>query len=837
MVVALVTLISPTTHAAKPAGAQLGTVSVGGSLTSGSQLNYQFNLTVTTNTGTLVVKATIIGKKFKANFPALTINNPAVGVSSNLPGTSVQIPSTFTGPAVVRVTATFSKKKIGAQTVPVSITATPPPPTSLTVTTNLYDVGFENSVTLDGSIVPTSGMTGPLTYTWSQTSGKAVTLRANGVVPQTSFTTDALTNFVGMSVGIFVNDVDDHGNTNALYIPPEHRFGNMGGVALDNEQASAAIYGFKLLVSGGSGTRTGLFTVACSLQTPAQPNIPLGVTAFFKGAANSTSWSLLSAPVGSAAVLTHTNGLIAQLRPDVEGLYVIRDNVTGQTLTNTAATWTGYQFCAICHGPNNNVGQRDMVTPWSQTLHSTMAQRGIDGVLGSSYNQSCLQCHTVGYNQSPAATNGNFYAVQQATGWQFPKVLTNGNFAAAPAALQNVANIQCESCHGPGSRHPGAPSISLDERVCASCHQNGTHHIFPGEWETSPHSGAYEQIADSEGTNPSCARCHSPNGFVDATKRLNSGVPLRTIVAGGAATGAGPLTCQACHDPHNVAQFPAEAHQLRAYDSVTLGDPNKTNGVVNPDGSLTLGTGTVTFTNMGVAAVCMSCHNERAVLPYQNAGTISKPVPTYMKSLPHESPVAEVLMGVGAANQGLPMGNSFHTYLANCTTCHMYGSSATVGAHTFSMTDRVTGAENLAACNQCHTEPVTDFDFKAVNAGDYDGDGVIDGVQTEVQGLLTILSNKFADVGITVSDGYPFIDAASYTSVTNAYPSEAAPIRRALWNRVLIVREGSFGIHNTQFTVRLLQSSYTDLSTNCISQTTHTNGNPFAVDYPQAYLR
>ena len=165
--------------------------------------------------------------------------------------------------------------------------------------------------------------------------------------------------------------------------------------------------------------------------------------------------------------------------------------------------------------------------------------------------------------------------------------------------------------------------------------------------------------------------------------------------------------------------------------------------------------------------------------------------------------------------------------------------SNTAGDHTFSMVDVDTAADNVSACNQCHSglETVTNFDFRSVISNDYDGDGVADGVQTEVRGLLNILSNKFARVGVTVSDSYPFMDGASYSSVTNAHPAEAAPIRRALWNRVLILQEGSFGVHNTQFTVRLLQSSYTDLSTNCISTATGTNGTPFRVDYPSAYLR
>jgi len=349
LVVALAALIALPTYAA-PAAAELGTVSAVGNLTSGSDISYQFNLDVITNTGPLVVEATITGKKFRATFPVLTNSSLVLG-SNDVSGTSVLIPTNFAGDAVMKVTATFDRKNIGSKTLHVTITAVTnaPPAGSLTVTTNLYDVGFENTVTLNGSIVPTSDLAGTVTYVWSQTSGKAVTLSANGVA-STSFTTDALTNFISMAASEYVVGVDDAGNTNQLYVPPEHRFGTDSGISIDNQQAGEATYGFKVLVSNGSVTRTGVFSVACSLQTPAQPNIPVGVTAFYKGATNSMNWSLVSQPAGSVATLTHTNGLIAALRPDVEGVYVIHGHNSHQY---------GGQLdrCAVL---------RDLSWPWQQ---------------------------------------------------------------------------------------------------------------------------------------------------------------------------------------------------------------------------------------------------------------------------------------------------------------------------------------------------------------------------------------------------------------------------------------------------------------------------------------
>ncbi|MGD1019583.1 MAG: hypothetical protein ABSA12_09715 [Verrucomicrobiia bacterium] len=886
VVVALATLIALPTHAA-PAGAQLGTVEAVGSLTSGSELSYKFDLNVLTNAGSLVVKATIVGKKFKATFPVLTNSTLLVG-SNDVSGTSVQIPSTFTGAAVMHVTATFSKKKIGSQILDVAITApsSNSNPSSLTVSTNLYDVGFENSVTLDGSIVPTSGLAGTLTYVWSQTSGNTVALSTNGVVA-TSFVTDALTNFVtmtGSSNSIYYSYVAG-GVTNQQYVEPEHRFGRLAGISLDNQQASEATYGFKVLVSNGSVTRTGVFTVACSLQTPAQPNIPVGVTAFYKGTTSSTNWSLVSQPAGSVTTLTHTNGLIAALRPDVEGVYVIQDNVTGKTVTNTAASWTGVQFCMICHGPGNNVNQPDIVTPWSQTEHSTMAERGVDGVLGSFYNESCFQCHTVGFNQSPAATNNNFYAVQQQLGWAFPKVLQAGNYAAMPAQLQNLANIQCENCHGPGSRHPGSPSVSLDAKVCASCHQDGTHHVYPEQWEVSPHSGGYESISDSEGFSASCARCHSPAGFISVvTNRFPAVAAAITNAAGltAVAMGSGPLTCQVCHEPHNTfGDTTGNRHQLRVYDTVQLGNPLLTNSPTVYVGlgddlttaNLQLTNSTITVTNAGLSAACMVCHNARE-WPTQiqvSGSSINKMY--YMTTTPDMSTAGEIFAGLGAYDYGQTMGNSFHTYLADCQTCHMYvlpAPSSTgvpqaaisingvvtnvttalydqyanlLGSHTFEVDYQSVGAngvtndvQNIAACNQCHASfapTVSSFDYAPANFQNYDGNtnGAIEGVQTQTHTLMSNLATLMYATGLsnTIAHGDTIYFGGGYS--TNA--TLAAAQRQAAWNWNLENFEGSFGVHNTQFTIRLLQSTYTDLSTNYYGDPTRT----FLNAYPHAVLR
>ena len=774
-------------HAGAPAGAQLGPVWIGGNPTSGGTVFYQLNVTAT-SPGTLTARATVSAKGWRGKFPVL-ISTAALGASVIDSGT-IAVPANFQGDAILRISVLLNHRPVGAKTITFSIG----PPAPSVAQAILYDVGFNTPVTLDASIVPTNGLGQPLTYTWSQFQGPPVALSATNTAMAT-FTTDVLTNFVVL--------------TDALGVVPF----NVLEIGEDNN-GNLDTYGFQVIVSDGTNSAIGNVLVRVASLSPGLAQVPIGVKTYLQAAASETnhSWTLVTAPAGSAVVLNGAHTRTPWLQPDIEGQYIVSDTVAGTNLTLTAASFAGVSTCGSCHGPSPQVGLTDLVTPWKATGHATMFQRGVDGVLDPAYNQSCYFCHTVGYDKEAAQPNGCFGDIEASLGWTQPEPVQPGNFATMPASLQNTSNIQCESCHGPGSQHPS--STTLDAATCAPCHQeNNSDNFRVGQWQSSAHFNTDNAAIFGHAANNSCsAPCHSPQGFVDRTKGL-------TPVAGP----IGKMTCAVCHDPHNAQGFPESAHQVRVYDTVTLGDT-------------TLASGTVKLTGEGSSAVCMSCHNGRA-LPMQ----ISNGQPTYMTGLPHESTATEVLAGVGGVNYGQTIRNSPHTQAASCTTCHMFQLSLDdpnynfVGSHTFSMVSTLDGSNDVAACNQCHKAPrtVDSFDFVAIGAGDYDGDGTVDGVQTETQGLLNVLSNKFAQVGVTVYSSYPFVDQTTLS--TNAI--QLAAQRKALWNYVLVNNDHSFGVHNTGYTVHLLQTSYTDMSTNCVDLATGKPGNPFRVDYPKAALR
>jgi hypothetical protein len=120
-----------------------------------------------------------------------------------------------------------------------------------------------------------------------------------------------------------------------------------------------------------------------------------------------------------------------------------------------------------------------------------------------------------------------------------------------------------------------------------------------------------------------------------------------------------------------------------------------------------------------------------------------------------------------------------------------------VGAHTFKITSK-DGVENVAACTECHTD-LTAFNVKA--KADYDGDGNVEGVKDEVQGLLDLLLVKIQESGVKALDHHPYWEEVKTESQ-----------KAAVFNYTFVKNDNSMGIHNTARAVQLLQLSYKDLT-------------------------
>jgi hypothetical protein len=476
------------------------------------------------------------------------------------------------------------------------------------------------------------------------------------------------------------------------------------------------------------------------------------------------------------------------LVPDKKGQYTIMATVTSGTntivLTNTftAATYVGVgtidgaeptlaQQCAQCH---MGTITPDKVTPWSQTGHASFFTQAIDGIKSSHYSSNCISCHVVGYDTAPTAVNGGFDDVAKQLNWSFPTVLTNGNWAALPDQLKQLSNIQCENCHGPGSEHRGnitKISESFSAGLCASCHSEEPYHFKPAEWLNSRHAVAVRE----EGS--SCVGCHSGIGFVD---RVSGAATNRTEYAA--------ITCATCHDPHSAAN----PSQLRTVAAVKLMDSSKPGGAT-------------VVTNGGKGQLCMNCHmSRRDAVSYVTSNKGSN------RFGPHHGPQSDMLQGVNAITYGKVIPSSAHSQVVSntCVTCHMQtvATSSPVfshaGGHTFMMAyDNETNSVDLVgACQKCHGQSVTSFDMAR---SDYDGNGVIEGVQTEVQGLCNQLSVLLPPLGQVKSS----LDDVQ-NAITASYTQDQL---NAAYNLLFVLEDRSFGIHNTAYAVGLLQASLANL--------------------------
>lgn len=506
------------------------------------------------------------------------------------------------------------------------------------------------------------------------------------------------------------------------------------------------------------------------------------------------TWSVVD-PDGEAVDLA-ADGQVVVFLAEAEGAYEVTlaavdpDGMEAETVWvvhSTTYVGSGYlegpeeadDQCADCHD--------DVLEAWQATGHADMLVRGLEGTLSDHYGPDCISCHTTGFNTMATAVNGGFDDLAAEAGWEFPEhdALTEGGWDAFVADFPEVAglaNIQCESCHGPGYAHvweggrrDSMISRGLEYGVCAQCHAEEPYHVFPQQWELSGHATenarAFTYPVGED--HAECVACHSGAGFIDAANGL---------AVDEQRTNYQVITCAVCHDPHDVSN----PNQLRVFDSVVL-----------PDGT--------EVSDAGPSATCMSCHNARRSADAIVDGAASG---EGRFSTPHYSTGAELMNGVGGYTWGEVLPNSPHGWLLqdSCVSCHMAATPGTTddgplpghntaGEHTFAMVSSVDGTENIGACTSCHSG-IESFSFAAFS--DYDGDGAIETNEEEIAGLQELVSGALAEAGVVALDHYPYFEM----------PEDAGDaIFGATWN-LKFTGSGGSAAHNLRYTVALLQLSY-----------------------------
>lgn len=497
---------------------------------------------------------------------------------------------------------------------------------------------------------------------------------------------------------------------------------------------------------------------------------------------NATYQWTLAGPTGSTATLSSTTNKKTNFRPDTMGIYTVYLTATNaqgtakDTMKVNAAKYVGVGAIGGLTAtlPQCGLGcHQEQYAKWIKTGHATQFSRLIDDPPANHYSTNCISCHTVGYNSLATAINDGFDDIAKALGWAFPTTKGNNwqNVVTNYPTLAQRANIQCENCHGAGSAHTfraGAVerskiAVTYDVNPCANCHDAQKNHVYYDEWAKSRHA-----TASSSRNRSGCAQCHTAKGFVEEQIKGNtSAAPYEDGV---------PITCTACHDPHGG---PNEK-QIRKMSDVTL-------------------LNNVTITEGGMGKLCMNCHHAR-----REANSY---VTEYHSNYgPHYSNQADMLAGTNAVEFGLKMPSSGHIKGVEntCVTCHMTNYESTEpgyqnqAEHTFKMSS-ISGKDtldNVKSCKTCHGSSVKKFeDIKA--AEDYDGNGKVEGAQTEISGLLKQLGGLLPPDGPSVT-------------VTNKY----APMQlKAAYNYLFIQEDGSDGVHNTAYAASILKASIRALTT------------------------
>ncbi len=292
---------------------------------------------------------------------------------------------------------------------------------------------------------------------------------------------------------------------------------------------------------------------------------------------------------------------------------------------------------------------------------------------------------------------------------------------------------------------------------------------YNAQWQASAHAKVVENTV-----RDGCIQCHTEQGFI------NPDVKAEEI------TGPKAQTCNACHDFSGANN----ENKLRKVTPVSL-----PNGVVMDRGDSNL---------------CVACHNSRRNM--QDAATRAG------RKAPHGSPEGDMLMGTNAWEFGADVvsyQNSAHTGFENaCVVCHMAKSPPEgqagfneVGGHTFRV--KSNDAFNPNACIGCHPETVS-ADRPAY--GDYDGNKKMEGIQSEVEGLLELLKAEIekripgGGGKLSESHGNVVFLKADGTEIPPEEMDEKLYL--AAYNYFFVEADGSLGVHNPPYAVTLLQQSY-----------------------------
>ena len=382
-----------------------------------------------------------------------------------------------------------------------------------------------------------------------------------------------------------------------------------------------------------------------------------------------------------------------------------------------------------------------------------------------------------------------------------------------------------EACEGPEGPmgpqgDPGTPGSGSvvnwegfkEGIVCGECHNpdiDTTYYVWARkfQWEHSRH-----YLGDTYATrnNAPCSGCHTTEGLV---QRALAGFPPQVFPVGWSVVtsqpNSTPVGCFACHSPHSNGDFSLRTASL---SDVVIWSPME--GI--EDQTIDLGKG-----NM-----CLMCHQTRGTsfnpkMKMSQGATDTLKI-TSSRWYPHYG--VQGLMFLGASKgggfefSGTSYENSSHPtheqiVQGGCPSCHMAEPEEGVsGGHTNNI-EIEEGDYNTNGCLQsgCHSGSIDVETFVGGSASLTGGMGVYEYVGE----YLDTLANLLMSEGILGTNGLVqgnngTSNASSSNPRTFVGPSGLLKAG-ALYNYYFIEHDASHGIHNSRYTIQLLNDSIEEM--------------------------
>lgn len=414
-----------------------------------------------------------------------------------------------------------------------------------------------------------------------------------------------------------------------------------------------------------------------------------------------------------------------------------------------AGDYVGAAPCAQCHA--------NIHANWSQTLHAT----AIDTLasVGQADNPGCQPCHTTGFGEP-----GGFV-----------------NLATTP----QLANVQCEACHGPAGPHVRnvsdeslRPVVPVASEVCGKCHTTDTYPQFP-QWQLSGHAVVTEGPAEDfeEGVLLSnCGPCHSGDYRYLSRIAGETNIP-GDLLAGVPRQDQNAVTCIICHDPHtrtgNAVNPDGDRDFQLRYPEAANPEPSNTISVLTDENRYNL---------------CGHCHRSRGV------------VWTATARAPHHSIQANIYIGempMPAGQEATPLvpnTRSVHRFVpAQCATCHMFREESPspfappIANHTSAV-----DSDSCSSAVGCHPTPNAALADQAA-------------LQAEVQSRLDAIAARLGPIS---EWGYSAEGGPSDQSDANISPT----IKQVRFLYFYVLNDGSLGVHNPAYVRAMLTRAETLLT-------------------------